>query len=82
VHRRRRGVDSTSILAAHGLLARLGTNIAAVVVAMKQTTRWQAPLAAVDPALPGKVRAVFGCPLFARGEGGWVPVEGSLPAVP
>lgn len=72
----------TSILAAHGLLARIGIETAAVAVAMKQTARWQAPLAAVDPALPGKVRAVFGCPLFARGEGGWVPVERTLPAVP
>jgi len=71
-----------SILAGHRLLARLGIDIAAVVVAMKQTTRWQVPLAAADPALPGKVRGVFGCPLFAQCAGGWTPVEGSLPAVP
>lgn len=72
----------TSILAVRRLLARLGIEIASVVLAMKQTNRWQAPLAAADPALPGRVQAVFGCPLFARGKDGWVPVAGSLPTMP
>jgi adenine/guanine phosphoribosyltransferase-like PRPP-binding protein len=71
-----------SILAAYRLLARLGIEIAAIVVAMKQSTRWQAQLAAADKALPGSLRAVFGCPLFARGPDGWMPIDGSLPALP
>ena len=71
-----------SVLAARRLLTRLGLDIAAVVVAMKQTTRWQAPLASVSPALAGSVRAVFGSPLFARGADGWMPIEGSLPDIP
>jgi adenine/guanine phosphoribosyltransferase-like PRPP-binding protein len=74
--------SGASILAAYRLLTRLGLGIAAVVVAMKQTTRWQAPLAAVSPALAGSVRAVFGCPLFSRSADGWMPIEGSLPATP
>jgi adenine/guanine phosphoribosyltransferase-like PRPP-binding protein len=71
-----------SVLAAYRLLTRLGLDIASVVVAMKQTTRWQAPLAAPSLALAGSVRAVFGCPLFARRADGWTPIEGSLPLIP
>ena len=72
----------SSALAAHRLFARLGVELAAVVVAMKQTTRWEAPLAAVSPALVASVRAVFGCPLFARAADGWVPIEGTFPEIP
>ena len=71
-----------SVLAGYRLFARLGMDVAAVVVAMKQTTRWQAPLAAANPALAGSVRAVLGCPLFGRCTDGWTPIEGSLPAIP
>jgi adenine/guanine phosphoribosyltransferase-like PRPP-binding protein len=71
-----------SILAGHRLLSRLGIKIASVVVAMKQSTRWQEPLAAADPDLAASVRAVFGCLLFRRCVGGWEPIEGTLPAVP
>ena len=71
-----------SVLAAHRLLTRLGLDIAAVVLAMKQTTRWQAPLAAANPALVGAVHAVFGCPLFSHCADGWMPIEGSAPAIP
>ena len=49
---------------------------------MKQTTRWQAPLAEVNPELRDAVRAVFGCPLFARSSDGWTPIEGTLPELP
>jgi hypothetical protein len=70
------------MLAAHRLLARLGLELAAVVVAMKQTTRWQVPVGEVSPALRDCVRGVFGCPLFERAGDGWVPIEGTLPAVP
>jgi len=72
----------SSALASHRLLARLGVEIAAVVVAMKQTTRWEKPLGEASLALRASVRAVFGCPMFARSQGGWVPIEGTLPEVP
>ena len=72
----------SSLLAAHRLLARLGLDLSAVVVAMKQTTRWQAPVGEVSPALRDCVRGVFGCPLFEWAGDGWVPIEGTLPAVP
>lgn len=72
----------SSTLAGHRLFARLGLDIAAVVVAMKQTTRWHAPLDAASPTLRGKVQAVFACPLFAGSAEGWVPVDGTLPTVP
>jgi hypothetical protein len=60
----------------------LGVRLAAVVVAMKQTTRWQAALGEVSPELRDSVRAVFGCPLFARSDEGWLPIEGTLPETP
>jgi adenine/guanine phosphoribosyltransferase-like PRPP-binding protein len=72
----------SSALAGYRLFARLGIQLAAVVVAMKQTTRWQVPLGEVSPALRDSVRAVFGCPLFARSADGWSPVEGTMPQVP
>jgi adenine/guanine phosphoribosyltransferase-like PRPP-binding protein len=72
----------SSTLAGYRLFQHLGLDIAAVVVAMKQTTRWQAPLDQVSATLQAKVRAVFGCPLFASTAEGWVPVEGTLPDVP
>ena len=72
----------SSTLASHRLLARLGVQIAAVVVAMKQTTRWQVPLGTASPALRNSVRAVFGSPLFAGSPEGWRPIEGTLPEVP
>ena len=71
-----------SILAVYRLLARLDVDIAAVVVAMKQTNRWLQPLTHVSPALAGSVRAVFGCPLFSRSAEGWVPVDGTMPSIP
>ncbi len=72
----------SSTLASHRLLARLGVQIAAVVVAMKQTTRWQVPLGTASPALRDSARAVFGSPLFAGSPEGWRPIEGTLPEVP
>lgn len=63
-------------LAAVRLLQKLGVEIAGMVVAMKQTNRWQAS----TTALP--VRAVFGCPLFQRGEGGWIPLAETQPDIP
>jgi adenine/guanine phosphoribosyltransferase-like PRPP-binding protein len=72
----------SSVLAGHRLLARLGLELTAVVVAMKQTTRWQGPLGAVSPELRDGVRGVFGCPLFAASRDGWMPIEGTMPEVP
>lgn len=72
----------SSLLAAHRLLARLGLALATVVVAMKQTTRWQVPVGDVSAELRDCVRGVFGCPLFERAGDGWVPIEGTLPAIP
>ena len=63
-------------LAAVRLLQKVGVEIAGMVVAMKQTNRWQAS----TTALP--VRAVFGCPLFQRGEGCWIPLAETQPDIP
>jgi len=49
---------------------------------MKQTTRWMASLAQLSPQLSEAVQAVFACPLFEWKGTGWVPVDGSLPAIP
>ncbi len=52
-----------------------------MVVAMKQTKRWEAVLRSPEgPALP--VRGVCGCPLFERRDDGWWPVAGTQPEVP
>jgi adenine/guanine phosphoribosyltransferase-like PRPP-binding protein len=67
-------------IAAYRLLQRLGIEIAGMVVAMKQTNRWQAPLRAADATLP--VRSVYGCPMFKSGEGGWWPMNETQPEVP
>ncbi len=72
----------SSLLAGHRLFARLGIELSDAVVAMKQTTRWQGPLGEISPALRNGVRAVFGCPLFERSAGGWVPIAGTLPELP
>jgi adenine/guanine phosphoribosyltransferase-like PRPP-binding protein len=69
-------------LAAWRLMRRLEIEVACIVVAMKQTNRWQAALADADPALPQRVRAVFGCPLFGWSEDGWWPVPTTEPVVP
>jgi adenine/guanine phosphoribosyltransferase-like PRPP-binding protein len=74
--------SGSTILAGWRLLSRLGVDIAGVVVAMKQTNRWHAALQAVDATPPARVRAVFGCPLFARADDGWRPVAGTEPIVP
>jgi adenine/guanine phosphoribosyltransferase-like PRPP-binding protein len=62
------------------LLQRVGAEIAGMVVAMKQTNRWET----AGPALaaPLAVRAVFGCPLFLRGSEGWTPVTETQPGIP
>jgi adenine/guanine phosphoribosyltransferase-like PRPP-binding protein len=69
-------------VAAWRLMQRLQIELAGIVVAMKQTNRWQAALADADPALPARVRAVFGCPLFSLREDGWWPAPATLPTTP
>jgi adenine/guanine phosphoribosyltransferase-like PRPP-binding protein len=52
-----------------------------MIVAMKQTNRWETPLR----SLAGRamsVRGVYVCPLFQRGEGGWWPIFETQPDVP
>jgi adenine/guanine phosphoribosyltransferase-like PRPP-binding protein len=62
------------------LLQRVSAEVAGMVVAMKQTNRWET----AEPALPARlaVRAVFGCPLFLRGDEGWTPLTETQPGVP
>ena len=62
------------------LLRRLGIAVAGMVVAMKQTNRWQAPLRAADAAL--EVRGVYGCPMFRSGPDGCWPMPETQPDVP
>ncbi|KJC34034.1 phosphoribosyltransferase [Bradyrhizobium sp. LTSP849] len=63
-------------IAAIRLLQTIGAEIAGMVVAMKQTNRWEASAA----ALP--VRAVYGCPLFQRSDAGWMPLIETQPTIP
>ncbi len=72
----------STIVAAVALLRRLGAQVPAIVVAMKQTRRWQATLSAADPDLPARVLGVYGCPMFTPVENGWIPLADSLPSVP
>jgi adenine/guanine phosphoribosyltransferase-like PRPP-binding protein len=65
-------------VAAVRLLQKIGVDIAGMVVAMKQTNRWEAAAA----MLPLAVRAVYGCPLFERSDAGWMPLTGTEPGVP
>jgi adenine/guanine phosphoribosyltransferase-like PRPP-binding protein len=74
--------SGASVLSVLRLLSRLDVEIASIVVAMKQTTRWQQALAEIGPSLPARVKAVYGCPLFARCDGGWAPIPETLPSVP
>jgi adenine/guanine phosphoribosyltransferase-like PRPP-binding protein len=67
-------------VAAVRLLQKVGVEVAGMIVAMKQTNRWEAPVAALSTPLA--VRAVYGCPLFLRGDAGWMPIMETQPAVP
>jgi adenine/guanine phosphoribosyltransferase-like PRPP-binding protein len=72
----------SSVKAAVRLLARLGLNVAIVVVAMKQTTRWMVSLEEIAPQGGPAVQAVFGCPMFSWQADGWVPIDGTMPSIP
>jgi adenine/guanine phosphoribosyltransferase-like PRPP-binding protein len=66
-------------LAAVRVLQRIG-KIAGITVAMKQTNRWEAVMAALPQAIA--VRAVYGCPLFRRGDDGWWAISKTQPEIP
>jgi len=68
--------------AALRLLASLGATPAGMVVALKQSNRWIAPIAEADAALVDRVRGVFGSPLFHIAEDGWRVLPGSEPQLP
>jgi len=62
------------------LLRKVGVEVAGMIVAMKQTNRWEAAAAALSAPLA--VRAVYGCPLFQRSGAGWIPLTETQPTVP
>jgi adenine/guanine phosphoribosyltransferase-like PRPP-binding protein len=70
----------TTAVASVRLLQKIGIDVAGMVIAMKQTNRWEAAVAALSAPL--SVRAVFGCPLFQRSDTGWLPVGETQPGVP
>jgi adenine/guanine phosphoribosyltransferase-like PRPP-binding protein len=72
--------SGTTAVASFRLLQRIGIEVAGMVVAMKQTNRWEAVTAALSA--PFAIRAVFGCPLFQRSDAGWLPVTETQPVVP
>ena len=67
-------------VAAVRLLQKAGVEVAGMVVAMKQTNRWEAPAAALSAPLA--VRTVYSCPLFQRSDAGWIPLTETQPAIP
>ena len=72
--------SGATAVAAVRLLRKVGADIAGMIVAMKQTNRWEAPVTALSAPLA--VRAVYGCPLFLRGDAGWIPLTETQPSVP
>jgi adenine/guanine phosphoribosyltransferase-like PRPP-binding protein len=67
--------------AAVRLLRAIDVEAVGMVVAMKQTNRWEAALRSLEgPAL--QVRGVCGCPLFERRDDGWWPLAETQPVVP
>jgi adenine/guanine phosphoribosyltransferase-like PRPP-binding protein len=71
--------SGTTAVASVRLLQKIGIEVAGMVVAMKQTNRWETAMA---PSAPLAIRAVFGCPLFQRSDAGWLPVGETQPDVP
>lgn len=66
--------SGTTMVSVLTLLQRVGAEPVRLVVAMRQGVLWRQTLAAHDPALPARVHGVFDSPIFARAEGGWVPI--------
>jgi adenine/guanine phosphoribosyltransferase-like PRPP-binding protein len=67
--------------AAVRLLRAIDVEAVGMVVAMKQTNRWEAALRSLE-GLALQVRGVCGCPLFERRDDGWWPAAGTQPEVP
>ena len=67
-------------VAAVRLLRKARAEVAGMIVAMKQTNRWEAEVAALSTPLA--VRAVYGCPLFQRSDEGWMPLTETQPSIP
>ncbi|QIB36342.1 phosphoribosyltransferase [Ancylobacter pratisalsi] len=72
--------SGATALASCRLMQRAGAEVAGMVVAMKQTSRWASGMAGV--LAPERVRAVYGCPRFTLLADGWWPDEATLPAIP
>jgi adenine/guanine phosphoribosyltransferase-like PRPP-binding protein len=71
----------STTVAAVKLLRAIDVEAVGMVVAMKQTNRWEDALRSLGgPELP--VRGVCGCPLFERRDDGWWPVAETQPEVP
>jgi adenine/guanine phosphoribosyltransferase-like PRPP-binding protein len=68
----------TTAVAAMRLLSRTGAKISGVTVTMKQTNRWEAAMTVLPQTTA--VQAVYGCPLFRRGDDGWWPIPETAPA--
>jgi adenine/guanine phosphoribosyltransferase-like PRPP-binding protein len=62
------------------LLQKIGIDVAGMILAMKQTNRWETAVAALSAPLA--IRAVYGCPLFERSEAGWIPLPATQPTIP
>ena len=72
--------SGTTAVASLRLLQKIGIEVGGMVVAMKQTNRWETAVAALST--PPAIRAVFGCPLFQRSDAGWLPLAETQPTVP
>lgn len=70
--------SGATALAAVRLLQGLGVKVAGLIVAMKQTKRWEIELRGTG--LP--VRGVYSCPLFRLGDRGWWPLAETQPEIP
>jgi adenine/guanine phosphoribosyltransferase-like PRPP-binding protein len=62
------------------LLQKIGVDVAGMIVAMKQTNRWEMAVTALSAPLA--IRAVYGCPLFERSDVGWIPLPATQPTIP
>lgn len=69
-----------TVVAAVRLLEKIGVEVAGMIVAMKQSNRWEAAIARLP--VPPAIRAVYGCPLFQLGDAGWIPVIETQPTIP
>jgi adenine/guanine phosphoribosyltransferase-like PRPP-binding protein len=67
-------------VAAIRLLRSLNVDVTGMIVAMKQTNRWDAAMRSLSISLT--VRAVYGCPLFRQEEDGWWPIVETQPDIP